>query len=355
MAVTKEIETLIPAFEVHIDGSRMPPEAQLEIFEIEVDMETEAVGMFSFLINAGERERERFTLIDSNTLQPGNEIRIKIGYGAPLKTMIVGEITSLAPDYPESGAVVLRVQGFERLYRLGFGRKTRSFRNMKDSDIAAQIAQDWKLTPEIESTDITHEYILQNNQTDREFLLERARLNRYEAGVEDKTLYFQKPKEDTGHISTLTYGDTLIDFYPRLTTINQASKVVVRDWNPQERSEIVGEAGVGDETSKMGRSQTGGDVVRRISGESLLSIYREKAGTKEEAEALAQNYLNKIAMEFITGEGSCIGNPEIKTGQVIELAELGTRFSGLYYVTSCKHVVNDRGYTTYFNVKRNAI
>jgi len=355
MALTNEIETLTPAFEVHIDGSRISPEAQLEIFEIEVDLEIETVGMFSFLMNAGEREREKFTFIDADILQPGSEVKIKIGYGEPLTTMIVGEITALAPDYPESGVPVFRVQGYERLYRLGFGRKTRSFRTMKDSDIAAQIAQDWKLTPEVESTDITHEYILQNNQTDREFLLERARLNRYEVRVENKALYFQRPKEDTSHISTLMYGDNLIDFYPRLTTIHQANKVVVRDWNPQEKSEVVGEASVGDESTKMGGSRTGGDTVSRIAGESLLSIHREKVITREEAEARARNYFNKMAMEFINGEGSCIGNPEVKAGQVIELTELGTRFSGLYYVTSSKHIINEKGYTTYFCVKRSAI
>ena len=105
----------------------------------------------------------------------------------------------------------------------------------------------------------------------------------------------------------------------------------------------------------MGGSETGGNMVKRIAGETSLSICTKRVATREEAEALARHYFNKMAMELITGEGSCIGNLKVKAGQVVELKELGKRFSGLYYVTSSKHNISEKGYTTYFNVKRSAI
>jgi phage protein D len=348
------MESIRADVEVSVDGSPIPPEANVLIAEIEVDQDVETVGMFSFVMGAGALENEKYKWIDGGLFPFGSELKIRIGYGASLQTLMVGEITSFAPEYPDNGTVLFQVKGYERLYRLGFGRKTRSFRNMKDSDIAAQIAQDWKLTPQVEATAVTHDYVIQNNQTDREFLSERARRNGFELRVENKTLYFQKPKEDAGKIATLTYRENLVDFFPLLTTARQTGKVQVRGWNPKDKKEVLGEAGSGDEISTMGGQETGAKTVKKIAGDTVRAICGENVPTQEAAEEMARAYLNQSAFEFISGEGSCIGNVQIKAGSVVELKGLGSRFSGLYYVISCRHRFGTRGYTTYFTVRRSA-
>lgn len=355
MTSTGEKETLFPTYEVHVDGSKIPPEVHVEIYQMEVDLDIYSVGMFTIMVSAGERDLEKYKLIDSDHFRPGNEIKIKMGYGEPLDTMIVGEITSLAPEYSGTGAIGLHVQGYDRLYHLGIGRKTRSFQSMKDSEIASQIAEDWSLTPDTAPTDITHEYVMQNNKTDREFITQLARRNRFMVRVEDKTLIFKMPAEDAGKTVTLTYNLDLIEFYPRLSTIRQNSKTTVRGWNPKEKKELKGEAGVGDETTKMEGDKTGGETVRSINEENAFVINAENVSTKEEAEGIARNHFNAMAMQYVTGEGCCIGNTGIKAGEVVELKELGERFSGHYYITSCRHVLNEQGYLTYFKVRRSAI
>jgi phage protein D len=356
VADTKETESILPDYEVYINGGKLPPEAHVDINSIEVDQDIETVDMFSILMNPGEYEMEkRFKWIDSELLSLGSEIKIKAGYETALRTLLVGETTSLSPDYSDSGSITLTVQGYDRLYRLGYGRKIRSFRKMKDSDIVAQVARDWKLTPETEATDVVHEYVFQNNKTDREFLIERARLNGFELRVENKTLYFRKPKEDRSKIITLTYGEKLIDFFPRLTALRQTSKVTVKGWNPQNKKGISGEAGIGDEASKMAGKQTGGEIVKNNAGQTEWTICMGNVAAKGEADAIAAARFREMADDLIIGEGSCIGNPAIKAGTVIELKGLGERFSGLYYLVSCRHTIGEKGYTVYFNVKRSAV
>ncbi len=350
-----DTETLISDFEICSGGSRIPPEMHVALAGIVVDLDVESIGMFSLLLHAGERDQERFVVIDSDQFKPGNEIKIKMGYGSTLDTVMVGEITTLSPEYSDNGAVVFRVSGYDRLYRLGFGRKTRSFRSMTDSDIASQIAQDWRLTPQVDATDVTHDYVLQNNQTDREFLAARARRLRYELRVEDRTLYFKKSKEDGSAGVTLTYGETLIDFFPLLSTVNQTSKVEVRGWSVKDKEAISGEASMSDVVSMMAGQKAGGKIAEDIAGESKRLLDGENAATKDEAEGLARAALNRAVTEFITGEGRCIGNPDIKAGSVVELKGLGERFSGLYYVVSCTHSIGSRGYYTSFTVRRSAL
>jgi phage protein D len=61
-----------------------------------------------------------------------------------------------------------------------------------------------------------------------------------------------------------------------------------------------------------------------------------------------------MAVDFITGEGTAIGNTDIRAGEVVELNGLGKRFSGLYYITSSTHEVGPKGYRTRFTVGRSA-
>ena len=354
MPTGRDTETLIADYEISSAGSRIPPEAQALVAAIEVDQDVENAGMFSLVLHAGEREQARYTWIDADLFKPGTGIKIKIGYGSTLTTMIAGEITALTPEYPDNGAVVLRVRGYDRLYRLGFGRKTYAFRNMKDSDIASQIAQDWSLTPQVDATDATLDYVLQCNQTDREFLMERARRLRYELRVEDGTLYFQKPKEDAAAALTLTYGETLVDFFPTLSTVHQTSKAAVQGWSVKDKKAVSGTAVSGDVVSSMAGSESGPKAAERIAGERVLVLAGENVATQGEAEALAKAALNRAAMEYITGEGSSVGSPDIKAGTVVELLGLGQRFSGRYYVTACRHILGGHGYHTHFTVRRSA-
>ena len=59
--------------------------------------------------------------------------------------------------------------------------------------------------------------------------------------------------------------------------------------------------------------------------------------TENEAELLARGLLNELALNYIVGEGTAVGDPAIRVGTVIALDGLGKRFNGLYYVTQVAH------------------
>jgi hypothetical protein len=78
----------------------------------------------------------------------------------------------------------------------------------------------------------------------------------------------------------------------------------------------------------------------------------QQVSSQEEAMAVARAELERRAIEYITGRGSCIGNPQLVSRKVILLKGLGSRFSGKYYVTSTTHTIDANGYRTEFVVKR---
>ena len=84
----------------------------------------------------------------------------------------------------------LQVRGYDKCHRLLRGRYTRSFVQMTDSDIAQRISQELGLASNIEPTSEVQEYVFQHNQTNLEFLQQRAAAIGYQTGVYDETLYF---------------------------------------------------------------------------------------------------------------------------------------------------------------------
>jgi uncharacterized protein len=74
--------------------------------------------------------------------------------------------------------------------------------------------------------------------------------------------------------------------------------------------------------------------------------------TKEEAQTLARETLERIAKDTVTGSGSIVGLPDLRAGTVLELDGVGTRFSGRYFVTGTTHTLGDGGYTTQFECRR---
>jgi phage protein D len=356
MADQQERERVAPSFEVYSNGSRIPSEAELDIFQIEVTQDLNGLGTFTLSLNAGDAQQGDIKWADSEIFREGSEIKIKAGFHGPLPDVFVGEVTGLEPEFPSRGPILLAVRGFDRMFRLGFARKTRAFNRMKDSDIASQIAGDWNLTPDVEATRVTHEYLFQNNETDLEFLFQRARHVGYEVKVESKRLVFRKPQEMGSTIATLTYGESLLSFFPRLSLLTQVNEVVVRSWQPKDRTTVHASAGSGEIRSAMGGQTTGVTLVERTLGKKASRVVvGESAQTPDEAEDLAGSMLNELAFEYIVGEGTCMGAPEIRPGTVLELKGLGRRFSGPYYVRSVTHsLLAQKGYVTGFTVNRSA-
>src|SRR5262249_51803751 len=143
-------------------------------------------------------------------------------------------------------------------------------------------------------------------------------------------------------------------FCPRLSTMQQVSEVIVQGWDPKTKKTIVGRSSKGDENSKMNGATLGVAAAEQAFFKTTRAFVDIPVFSDSEANQIAKGKFNDMAIAYITGEGEAIGNTDIRAGCVIELAGLGKLFSGLYYVTSAKQMVDQKGYTTKFTVSRNA-
>ena len=346
---------LNPNVKILVQNKPLAAEIEADLVSVLVSEDLEAPSMFELRLITWDLLKQEMTWVDDKSFDVGNKVEIQMGYEQELKTLMVGEITGLEPEYTQDVAPILVVRGHDLRHRLLRGSHTKSFLKIKDSEIASQIARTRGLTAKVTDSKVKLEYILQHNQTDWDFLKERAKRIGYEVAVEQTTLYFRPHDNAKAKILTLTYGEDLQEFLPRLSTMNQVEELEVKGWISQEKKEVLSKAAVGKESGTMGGSTSGVKAVKKAFGKSSYTVVNQPVSSKEEADSMALGQFQDMAIAYITGEGTCQGNSNLRAGKVIEILGLGKRFSGLYYIKTAEHICSQtQGYKTSFTVGRNA-
>lgn len=356
----QDAEGLAPEVRIRVDGQDLPLEAEADLIEVSVLQDVSAPGMFAIRLLNWDLDKLQFTWSDDPLFSEGAEVEILMGYAGDLQPVFAGEVTGLEPEFCADETPAVTVRGYDRAHRLLRGRKTRSFTQVKDSDIAAQVAQEAGLTPEAEDTGVTLEYVLQHNQNDLEFLQARARRIGYEVWVEDKTLKLRPRPSDESEVLTLDLEEDLLEFFPRLSAVGLAAEVEVRGWSPKDKDAVLGKAGAADAGSTMGGKTGGLDVAAKAfnaadAADAAVAVSVDRPVSQGEADQIARGRLREMALSYVTGEGVAAGRSDLKAGTVVKIEGCGQRFSGLYYLASVRHSYTPkRGYRTAFTVRRNA-
>ena len=128
-----------------------------------------------------------------------------MGYADALLSMIDGQITSVAPKFPQSGPPTLTVSGQDGMFRLKDRRPEESeqiqYIDHRDSDIAMAIASRNNLHFVVDQSDPIHHEVIQRMTDDATFLKERAARIDFDCHIVtdsqsgEATLYFVKPTD----------------------------------------------------------------------------------------------------------------------------------------------------------------
>src|SRR5688572_11284815 len=125
----------VPDIKVKINGN--PIEGPLlETFRgVEIHQSTRLIDMavLSFDNPGG-------VIGDQAELAQGSEVSVEIGYVGQVAWVFKGDVVSLEPEFPITGAPSVVVRAYDRLHRYRRGRKTRTFLNQKVSEVVTTLA-----------------------------------------------------------------------------------------------------------------------------------------------------------------------------------------------------------------------
>jgi uncharacterized protein involved in type VI secretion and phage assembly len=288
--------------------------------------------------------------VDSEKLMPGKSLEIKASAGSVEETLFKGEIVELEPHYAAEGLKVT-VRAFDKLHRLTRGRYVKSFVDSKDSDIIEKVIQSVGLSATVSATRVIHKHVLQANQTNLEFLQERAGALGFFLYAEGNTIHCEAPS-NAGESIELQWHQNMGEFRPRLSTVGAVSEVNVRGWDAQRKEVVTAQQTQGEGAPKIGVQQAAGALAQQahsVTAKYLVNepLVRDSSAATELAKAVA----NRLNGHFVEAEGTCGGNPKILAGQKVKISRVGQRFSGDYFITAATHTYQQKlGYITHFSV-----
>jgi phage protein D len=347
--------------QVKIDGQDVSPELMKDILQISVEESLHLPAMFMLVIHnayvPASQNAEPWR--HEQEFQVGR--KITIGFTSSITQdrefstkqegqLIEGEITAIEVNFTNKSEAHIVVRGYDVSHRLHRGRYNRSFLGMKDSDIVRKIAGELEIQiGNVEDTGIVHDYVFQENQTNMEFLRERATRNGFELFVQDNKLYCRKPKSET--TLQLDWLNDISKFSVRVTTAEQVGSVEVRGWDYGKKQAIVE-----TKNSEQLVTGTGHGKGSRASGRlkpnlAKMLVVDQPIWTTTEASKMAQALCDELGGEFVYADAAAEGDPSIRPGRIVKLRQLGEKYSGDYYITETRHFYSQRVYRTDFSVR----
>jgi phage protein D len=343
-----DTSSLISQVHIKIDGAYVSEEFMHSLLEVNVESSLHMADVATLVLHD-----PKLKWIDDSSLAPGKAIEIHTK-ATPEKSqahpVFDGELVEVEPEFSQ-GTHHLTLRAFDRLHRLSRGRSVRSFQNVSDSDVVQKLAQEVGLQADVDPTKQIYPYLFQNNQTNLEFLHERAAALGFLLYVEGKKLCFKPPKQSEQPIE-LQWPGNLSEFRPRLTTLAQFNKVSTRGWDPQNKKEIVSDVEQGDGMREIGQQKQGGDIAKNaFSIEAADLVSHQPIRSQSVADSMAKAVANRHQERFIEAEGTCGGNPDVVAGASLKIKSVGDQFSGTYLVTTVSHIYSaQHGYSTHFSI-----
>jgi phage protein D len=354
-----------PDYLIEVDQQALDSATKGDVIDLKVTLDKDSIGSFALTINNWDDKLLAFKYSDGNAFALGNRIHVKLGYAGKLVSVLRGIVTSLAPQFPESGPPTLSVGCQDSLVKLK-GRKPaegeqKKYVDMADWEIAQAVAQRNGLRFNGTQQGPQHELVMQKNQDDAQFLVERAKRIDYDCyiGVDPQSgqdqLNFIKPTGRDGRpvrVYTFEWGKSLMNFSPTLSLAHQVGKVTVRGWDPRNKEPIQYTATKDDlpELPGAGSGASGPGTAQEKMGDKQDVVVDRPVSSTEEARHLAISLLRERAQLFMTGSGQVIGLADLRPGDKVELKGLGKRFDGTYEVTKVVHSLGGSGFTTRFDV-----
>jgi len=371
----------VPDFRVRIGSAPLP--AALRASVSSVSYQTGLAGADRVelaLVN------EHLRWLDHPLLALDQNLTLALGYAPePLEQVFVGEIVGQSAAFPSSGGPTLTVVAQDRMRRLQQGTKVRWFAipvasvgnfPLPDPAVAGIISLENGLIPILDPVGAALSILLggveaavalsdpngaqkiirkQAAESDFDFLTHLARENGWDMFIEHRgplggyQLRFQSPLDHLTPEVTLTYGQSLLDFTPRLSNVGQILSISAYIWVAPIKTVFT--VTVGWDWDRMALTLDIRPTLVLLGQHASHYLIKEPVTPVSAPRKIISELIPKLNQR-LTGAGSAIGDPRIRAGTVIRLEGLGQQFGGLYRVISATHTLDSGGYHTSFEVRK---
>lgn len=390
----------VPDFQVFMFGSipdesadpmDSPPSGSVrDVVEVRYQDGVEQIDGFTLIVNNWDAERNQpiyyghaeTQVSDEHPdfFEPGQELLVSMGYEGDLNHMVLGAVTSVDVQFPESGHSKIVVSGMNVLDRLRDRQYTWTWpedggSNIRDSDMALSLSRPADrennkpgfgmpviISEAARETEPVYPHIFMNGQFPIVFLMQRARALGYHVSLREdyddygnptRSLYFGPPDEGDEVSYVLEWGKTLTSFHPTFANTGMIWSAKVCGWDRQAKERIEETRSLEDDDISFDMFPNPDLIPAARAANRQEVITEPPAQTVQEAKDRALSALTRSAQNIVTCEGATIGLPHMRAGRKVHILGVGRHFQGEYMILSTEHIINGDGYRTKFTAQRN--
>jgi len=311
----------------------------------------------------------------SNIFEQGKEIKLMLGYrGTGMKrrgNLFYSQGARIRHGASEAGTRHVVIVGYGEEVLLTLTEKRRVWRNLRDSEIAEQIAAEYGWQADVDQTEPIHEHVAQMNESDWKFLDKRARYYGFQVFVDHgphmtggPILHFHAPRYRKP-MWRLIYGhgqeSTLRNATVGQTPLGHGSRVVASQVDPlsrevftvqsQEKKDEVTEKTEAAARNMQVVSSDKLSVISETIGQGDAFLFEE--GHKQTRFSL-QDQVEGVSQStrwLVAGDARTFALEDLRVRDCVELIGIG-RDSGEYYIRRLRTEVGKRGFLASFQVTR---
>jgi Rhs element Vgr protein len=308
-----------------------PLNNEIGISSIVVNKSFNKVASAKIVFIDGSVSDRDFSLSDEDTLKPGNDITIQLGYNGEVETLFSGIIVRHALKARQNSPSLLVIEAKDKAVKLTGGRKSAYFINKSDSEVLTALAGE--LQTDIEETTLVHKQLVQFESTDWDFICIRAEANGMLVLTDDGVLKVKKPSTDATPLLTAAYGDNIFEFEAEMDARRQAQEIMSHSWDytSQQLEESDSGSGALAENGNLSSEELAAVMSTQVLFSHPGHLTQDQLQNWSDAGAL-RNQLSKSV-----GRVRIEGNAAIKPGVMITLEGVGDRFNGNVFVSGVLH------------------
>jgi phage protein D len=378
-----DLDPFKPTFLISIEGKTLSKDITQEITAFVFEDNEDELDVIELCI--ADRNLQ---FVDDPLFQEGNEIVARWGYVNNLGPKKKAVIKDIDYEFPDSGDPRIRIKAYDKGFQLA-GKEnqkvwTKNPPGILYSEIAEEIAKRYGLTPKVKATKVRHLRVVQSNQSDAHFLkclCEKSRdrdgdgVTGYVFFVQDDELHFHPRKLDEEPVLALEYftdkKGVLRSFSPRAQS--EASKATGTETkaigvDPRKKESVQHEANndttpdrtvLGQRTYLVDGNSGEAKYIEQESGQIVPSFDRSEGFHEEPSQEPAQDQAEGRFLEAehkqIEARALTIGIPTLWAKHNVEVKGVGQKFSGIYWIHSIRHRIDDGGYACEIQLRKNAV
>lgn len=324
--------TDLPTLSVFAGGTELGGE--FAVLSVVVSRKINKIPTAQLLLQDGSVPDGDFPTGNKAELAPGAEVEIHLGYRDEKDLVFKGIVIKHGIRSQANASSLLAIELKDEAIKMTLGRHNKYYKDVKDSDIIAELTGKHGLEADVEDTAVNHKEMVQYYCTDWDFMLMRAEANGLLVFVNDGEIAVKKPDLGAGPILDLAYGFNIIEFDTEIDARDQYAAILARSWD-YSKQEIAEEEATDPKLDPQGNIKNSelADVI------GLESLNFQHGGRLEgpELKSWIDSRWMRSQLAKIRGRVRVEGFSAVRPGDIVSLEGLGDRFNGLAFVSGVGH------------------